>query len=583
MMPTQKTLFNLLRRGILPTFWILTFLLGGCSSPETRIATLLDDARERADAGELSEAIRLLEEGGQTYPDSIAILELKAQLYERVPDYVMAAMTYDRLAGLDPQQRHRALDAARQFAAAGETASALRSLEGFLANQPENPEAWVLKGRYLARAQRQEEAAGAYLRAVRLMEGQIDGVLGVEVGNTFLALEQYVQAERFYRDALDAGDVAEVDAMMGLLATAYEQEQWQEASEWLQKIDAVDPDVVNNSFLADVRPQLERWEANRVGAADVVIDVAAVEPLPADPDDAEPEPLEVIEIGPAVEGSSGSGSEVAGGEPNSDTAAETEALGSQDPETVTDVDSTDGNGQTGKLAALNDPVVTSGDEPIDPAATAVAGGSGIVETSAAAQDALPDAGGGGKLAAAGLEPEGSDLAAVGDGSGGAAAEPVVEVVDVEPTAFDLAIDLAESGRHEEAIREYLKILAENVDQPAVWNRLSRSYRAIRAWSDAEATALEAMRLEPRNIVYTFDYLKAVENSRSPERFLEELERAYTRIPNSPDLVLALARAYVEIDGNARNAVVYYRLFLEMAPNHPEAFSAEQELAVLRVR
>ncbi len=574
MMPTKKTFFKTIRGLFFPIAIAFSLLSPGCSSPETRITKLLAQAQEKADEGDLEAAILLLEEGGQKYPESAGILELKAQFYEQVPDYVMAAMTYDRLSGFGPEYRDRALDAARQFATAGEMDSAIRSLEAYLQNQPENSEGWILKGRYLSRMQRREDAASAYLRAVRLMNGQIDGVLGVEVGDTFLALDQYVQAERFYRDAYDANDVARVDAMLGLLAVAYQQKQWAEASDWLEKVDAIDPGIVNNSYLADVRPELARWRSNRVDSADVAIDLNGSSE--SDGGDGEDGAVTVvIDVGPAPEGVNSEGFGGEGGVPV--VGAGVDGI----PGTETEVDPTTGGGTGGKLAVEDGVGGEDEDGGLNPEAMAVAGGSGIVDSSTEALDAVPGGGAGGKLAAAGID--GDDTGSSGENPTEEVVSDPIEIVDVEPTAFDLAIDLANAGRHDEAIREYWKILADGVDQPDVWNRLSRSYRANRAWSDAEATALEAMRREPRNIVYTFDYLKAVENSRSPERFLEELERAYTRIPNSPDLVLALARAYVDIDGNARNAAVYYRLFLEMAPTHPEAFSAEQELAVLRVR
>ncbi len=523
---------------------------------------MIGDARELEEAGDLAGALALLEEAGDAFRDDPIILEYKADLYRRSNDFLMAGMAFERLAGLGENHHQAYLDAAAALAQAGEYDLAIRSLDAYLATRPGDADAQILRGRYLSRMNRHEAAAASYLEAVRIKRGEVDGLLAVEVGNAFLALEQPGQAERYYQEAYDKGGVAKVDAMLGLLETSYRRKRWPEAYSWMEKIDQEEPSLIDSSRLAPVRRELKNWRAESVAASDVFIEL---------------DPRTEIETGSEEGRSEDEGQ-------SSDTEvviAGLDALGEpvQNEETA-----------RGKLAPADrssEPSLSgrtdreSGGQFVgpgsDPAGTVSAAGTGLTRDSEIFATETDEAslGGGQKLAAVENDPVSEPMA-----------ETVTEeevITDREPTPLDLARNLALGGKHDRAVTEYLKILAKDLEQAEVWHLLAVSYRAMGKWSDAEAASLEAVRRDPTDIVWTFGYLKAVERARSPERLVMELEKAYQRIPNSPDLVLALARAYIDIEGNARNAAVYYRLFLEMAPSHPEAFSAEQELAVLRIR
>jgi predicted Zn-dependent protease len=113
-----------------------------------------------------------------------------------------------------------------------------------------------------------------------------------------------------------------------------------------------------------------------------------------------------------------------------------------------------------------------------------------------------------------------------------------------------------------------------------WYQLSDAQFADNQVAWAEGTALEAVRREPANARYTLHYLKVVQASKKPSDFLRELVKAKTRINDSPEITLALARAYSVIGGSNRNAAILYREFLKMAPRHPERTVAEEELAAI---
>ena len=145
-----------------------------------------------------------------------------------------------------------------------------------------------------------------------------------------------------------------------------------------------------------------------------------------------------------------------------------------------------------------------------------------------------------------------------------------------PTTAELARAALEEGDAAGATTLFWGAIGENPDDAELWAGLSRSYLADGDPENAEIAILEARRREPDSLQYTLTYLKVIQQSRSETRFLEELERAYERIPNSPDIVLSLARAYGRAGGNPTNAAYFYDKFLEMAPGHPEVTAARRE-------
>ncbi|MFP4352513.1 MAG: tetratricopeptide repeat protein [Puniceicoccaceae bacterium] len=145
-----------------------------------------------------------------------------------------------------------------------------------------------------------------------------------------------------------------------------------------------------------------------------------------------------------------------------------------------------------------------------------------------------------------------------------------------PTTAELARAALEEGDAAEATTLFWGAIAEDPDDAELWAGLSRSYLAEDDPENAEIAILEARRREPDSLQYTLTYLKVIQRSRSETRFLEELERAYERIPNSPDIVLSLARAYGRGGRNPANAAYFYDEFLEMAPGHPEVPAARRE-------
>ncbi len=137
-----------------------------------------------------------------------------------------------------------------------------------------------------------------------------------------------------------------------------------------------------------------------------------------------------------------------------------------------------------------------------------------------------------------------------------------------------------AGDNSGAIKNYWASLKLD-DKPAeVWHELSDLLLKNGQTGMAEATAMEAVRREPKSILYTMHYLRVAQTTKTPEELLQELISAKQKIPDSPDITLALARGYKAINSNYREAAILYRDFLDNAPGHPERSKAEAELASL---
>lgn len=153
--------------------------------------------------------------------------------------------------------------------------------------------------------------------------------------------------------------------------------------------------------------------------------------------------------------------------------------------------------------------------------------------------------------------------------------------DEEPDSpLETARQLRQQGQLQEAIREYKRILIQNDNQPLAWAELSEAY--LEAGNDrwAQATASEAMRRDSDNPQYTLQFLRAAQRTMDSGRLIQEMEDAYRRFPNQPEVALALARTYAQAQ-NYRNARLLYQRVLEMIPQDaPVRGQVEMELQQL---
>jgi len=156
-----------------------------------------------------------------------------------------------------------------------------------------------------------------------------------------------------------------------------------------------------------------------------------------------------------------------------------------------------------------------------------------------------------------------------------------------PPAKHPRILLAQARRHTEyaqypeAIKKYRAILNIDDRSAKVWSELADAYLSDNQPLWARLMSLEAVRRDPADLVHTLQYLQLTRQTQTPERFFHEISQAKKNFPQSPEITLALARAYNTIMSNPRHAAVLYREFLEMASNNPGRAEAEAELQALQ--
>ena len=193
----------------------------------------------------------------------------------------------------------------------------------------------------------------------------------------------------------------------------------------------------------------------------------------------------------------------------------------------------------------------------------------------------------GSTAAVETQPEGPvaepPVALAGDApQGQAATVPAVLQPARMPEATPLqrARQLREQGDSIAAIREYKQALVQNDNQPAVWAELSELYLETGQDRWAQATAKEAVRRAPEDAALALQFLRAAQRTMDPKQLVREMETAYRRFPDNPEVVLILGRVFADM-GNTRNARLLYEKFLDLAPaGHPERASVQMELDFL---
>lgn len=164
--------------------------------------------------------------------------------------------------------------------------------------------------------------------------------------------------------------------------------------------------------------------------------------------------------------------------------------------------------------------------------------------------------------------------------------PVELVEEVPVTVVDATSHLAlarqrrDEGKTDEAIGHYKTALIENDNQPSIWGELSELYLESGNNRWAQATASEAVRRDPENPGFVLLHLRAANQTMDLNRFIREMEDAFKKFPENPEILLFIGKASAD-QGNERNARILFQKFLEFAPlNHPERSTVEMELADL---
>ena len=536
--------------------------LVGCNSPEEKKTAQIKDARNLSEKGSNAEALKILEELAVQHPDDIEVLKLIGEVYSADGDASMASLFLEQAYLQSPNdtellfQTYQSLDAAKQ--------PADHLLEKLAEQTPETmtPQLWTRLGEVRRAANLVQPALDAFLKGVDPNKAKPEPETAVAIGKLFVKIGNLPQAESWLKIATDYDDPNALTALTELLEINLRQKDLAGAEATIVQLDKQFPGAVEASQWEQARQELTRWRRSQDNEMKAKLAKAKADKKVA-------ETTQVLEPGENSKGSetavTNSKAQIIADMEAAEAMADAPAIENNEDPDVTFV-------QDNKAIA-SDPSIAI--EPADPTTT--------VEVSS---DQASTA-------------EETTFAVDADTSIEPAPTPIVEAFptsEVEPKPTDLSTsnrpqtveelmadaEIATLDRDfKSAIRKYWTAISIADNRAEVWNLLSRAYLVDGQLNNAETTALEAVRLEPRQVTYTLNYLRVAQRSQAPEDFLAELETAYARFPASPEITLSIARGHERISQDSPTARNLYLRFIDIAPNHPLVPEAQKAVARLR--
>ena len=545
------------------TLITISVWLGGCKSPEEKKAAQIKDALSLSEKGSNAEALKMLEELATQYPDDIVILKSIGLIYKADGDAGMASLFLEQAYLQSPDdtellfQTYQSLDAAKQPAS--------QLLEKLAERAPEamTPELWTRLGQARQAANQVQPALDAFLKGVDPDKAKPAPESAAAIGQLFVKVGNLPQAESWLKMAADSDDPNALTALFDLLEINLRQNNWADAEATIAQLDTQFPGAVEASQWQQARQELVRWrESQEEMKATLAKAQANKKAIETEARAANVE-IETSQVVKSDEDSGGSETVIT--EDKAQIIADMEAAEAMaDAPAIEIAEEADYLIEDNKSIA-SDPSITL--DTTDPKTTA--------------------------------EVDYSQVATVEETAVEQAPTPIVEAFptsEAEPTTVTLPpssppqtveelmadAETATLDRDfKSAIRKYWTAISIANNRAEVWNLLSRAYLVDGQLNNAETTALEAVRLEPRRVAYTLDYLRVAQRSLAPEDFLAELETAYARFPVSPEITLSIARGHELISQDRSAARNLYLRFIDIAPNHPLIPQAQNAVARLR--
>jgi len=546
----------------------------GCSGPTEKKSSGLKAAEVLRADGKVEEALNTLENLATEFPNDSDILSQIGYIFTEQGDSTMAAFFLEQAHQQNPDdvellyQTYSALEAANQ--------PSKKLLEELANNAPDSmtPELWIQLGQDRSEQNLTQSALDAYLKGVDPDSQVPPADTAAAIGKLFIELDNTAQAERWFSIAAENDSTDALTALFGLLEIKLRQKEWGSAETIVQRLDSQFPGAIGASEWASAREELTRWrqaqeamraelgkaKTSKKAAADKAQAAkTAMVPMITSPD-----------TSPTTANIEGKAQIIADMEA-AESMATTPAIElANTPPTnkplIATVDSS--------IAGSRSSITFNPEIAIEPAGPDFTFGvtSDQRGASTPTTNSLPST------------PKTQTVAAAP-----VATTPPGPTAPIRsaprPPSVDELIDDANAATIDKnyllAISSYWQALGSDNDRDDIWNLLSRTYLIDGQFKNAETTALEAIRLSPRSIDYTLDYLRVAQRSKTPPEFIIELETAHDRFPQNPAVTLSLARGYERITQNDTLASILYRRFIDIDPNHP--LRAEADAAISRLR
>lgn len=205
----------------------------------------LSDAIEKRIEGKTEEAIELLRKYNEEFPDSPEILIQLGRSLHDSGQYALSAFRLEQALSAGAAQT-LLKEVAQAHEKAGDEKSARKRYAEFLADNPEDTQAWLAQARLLARADMDTEALNAFGQAVELTNHE-DCLLMAEL---FFEKNLLVQAEYWYRESARKEKGITPRPLLGLLRVKLSTKEEDQAEALILAIEKSNPGTIEGSGLS---------------------------------------------------------------------------------------------------------------------------------------------------------------------------------------------------------------------------------------------------------------------------------------------------------------------------------------------
>ena len=508
----------------------LVFLVA-CKSPEEKKAVQILKARSFTEAGATSDALEILEKLAEEYPNDEEILGSIGQVYSMEGDLKTAAFFLEQAHLQAPNDTERLYQAYLGQEAAMLPAGHLLEKLSIQATNRMTSEMWIHLGEIRQAENKVQPALEAYLKGVDYEIMTPSTEVAASIGQLFAKTGNLSQARIWLQIAVSNGGPNSLTALFELLEINLRQQDWLSAESVITELDAKFPGAIDASAWKETRQEIVDWREAQ-NAMKTELSKIRVENTDLTQNNSISEEYNAV-----IEGKY---------------------------QVIADLDTAEAMAEA--LAIEIEDTDTSGTEVL------------INPSESVSTEAILEANEGSNT---------SDLEIINIEQ---YSEDVVTGDNLEVTEAQLSRTIQEllsdasaaelEQDYNSAITNYWTAMGINNNRADIWNLLSRAYFADGQIANADIAALEAVRLEPLTVAYTLDYLRVAQKSKLPNAFLSQLEIAYSRFPESAEIILSLARAHERISGQNATARNLYLRFIEIAPKHP--LIPEAEAAVSRL-
>ena len=168
------------------------------------------------------------------------------------------------------------------------------------------------------------------------------------------------------------------------------------------------------------------------------------------------------------------------------------------------------------------------------------------------------------------------------GDGLSLADAFASPVREEPDHLEQGRAAFVTGNYTSALLSARKAIKDNPESSDAWRLSSQSHFQLGEVREAEMTILEAIRHNPDDLQTYMEYLRIARETLPGPRYLNELEKAHERFPDSTEILWQLARRYHLVERMPVTAGILYRKLIEKAPKG-SAIGQQAEMELIKIQ